>query len=91
MLLVRQKSTVCVCRPLQCIQVAHLGITEGDWASLAASAAADLQLPEATAAYRHLRDEQGLALMSATQTALASGASTDACKARILSYQVSRF
>lgn len=70
------------------LQVAHLGVTENDWRALAMAAAAALQLPEAVSAYRHLGDDQGLALMSATEAELLGGASMDLCTAKILRYQV---
>lgn len=70
------------------LQVAQLGVTENDWRTLAMAAAAALQLPEAVSAYRHLGDDQGLALMSGMEAELLGGASMDLCTAKILRYQV---
>lgn len=69
-------------------QVAELGATENDWRSLAAAAAAALQLPVAAAAFQHLKDEPGQALVVRVGAAWRGGAGLDLCTADVLAYQV---
>lgn len=71
----------------EALQIAQLGVTDNDWQNLATAAAAALELKEAASAYRHMGDEQGLALISAIESALLGGSSTDLCTARVLAYQ----
>lgn len=68
-------------------QIAELGATDSDWRTLAAAAAAALQLPVAAAAFDHLRDEAGRALVARVGDAWRGGASLDLCTAEVLAYQ----